>query len=205
MKYLTLFLLILPSLVFSDVKNKIIDAAKKGDYNTVQKLVDRSITPVNLNSLNIKNENGKTALHEAVQKGDKKTIEFLVRLGADVNTKSTSGETPLHLAVSYDYKNIVEFLLKHGARVGYQDILGNTPLHLAVFRGNKGVVKLLLKYEAQLDVTNTKGYTPLHQVVDTEASKRVIKFLRKIVEEKNTTKKCQQAFKKTSNWFKSLF
>src|SRR3954462_9648784 len=40
----------------------------------------------------------ETPLHEAVEKGDRKLVERLLKEGADVNARTTSGETPLHYA-----------------------------------------------------------------------------------------------------------
>ena len=56
-----------------------INAAGKGDLNTVQSLVDK----VNINS---KNGNGHTALYKSAEKGHLDVVRFLVaRLDVDVN------------------------------------------------------------------------------------------------------------------------
>ena len=47
--------------------------------------------------VNIKSLKGYTALHGAIISGSLKTIEKLVRLGADVSTQDNDGDSPLHL------------------------------------------------------------------------------------------------------------
>ena len=61
------------------VSDDFINAAGKGDLNTVQSLVDK----VNINS---KNGNGHTALYKSAEKGHLDVVRFLVaRLDVDVN------------------------------------------------------------------------------------------------------------------------
>lgn len=56
---------------------------------------------VNLNAVD---QFGKTALHEAVYRGDVRAIEVLARNGANMNSVDQNGRTAMHEAV---YRGIV--------------------------------------------------------------------------------------------------
>ncbi len=58
-----------------------------------------------------KDEEGKTALHNAVLKGDREMMHLLINNGADLNVTDKSGYTPLHYAAFNDQKDTVKLLL----------------------------------------------------------------------------------------------
>ncbi len=66
--------------------------------------------------INRKDGDGVTALHAAVDCGFEKTVELLLKNGADPKIKNTQGYTPLSLAKKNGSKEIVELLKKYGAK-----------------------------------------------------------------------------------------
>jgi ankyrin repeat protein len=67
--------------------------------------------------VNLKDENGHTALHIAAEGQDVKMIELLVSKGADINAKNgNDGWTPLHLAIEYNKPKSVKILKKLGGQ-----------------------------------------------------------------------------------------
>ena len=71
-----------------------IEAAKRGDRAAMEALLQQDESLVAYKARGI----GHTALHWAATQGDKRQMEWLVSLGAEVNGRNTSDATPLHTA-----------------------------------------------------------------------------------------------------------
>ncbi|XP_010891995.1 NF-kappa-B inhibitor zeta [Esox lucius] len=63
-----------------------------------------------LHSLDVKDSEGKTALHLAAQKNQHHMVVDLIHLGASVNEKDRSGKTCLHLSAENGYIQVLEVL-----------------------------------------------------------------------------------------------
>ena len=73
----------------------------------------------------------QTALHIAVDAGSRKTAEYLLFKGAEVNAAKMNYATPLHLAATAGDVEIVELLLNFKANVEARNMNHETPLHRA--------------------------------------------------------------------------
>jgi len=107
----------------------LIDAAAKGDLDTVKALLDSGV------NINAKEEvTGFTPLIAAAYHGDLDTVEFLLEKGADVNAKTSRGVTAL-IAASIDENNteIAKLLLDKGADVNAKTKSGKTALQFSSF------------------------------------------------------------------------
>ncbi|CAF2457592.1 unnamed protein product [Rotaria sp. Silwood2] len=61
------------------------------------------------------NDEGLTALHNAVCASNFECVKFLVKFGCDINYADNDGWTPLHCAASCNNTSMVVFLIEHGA------------------------------------------------------------------------------------------
>lgn len=109
-------------------------------------------------------DNGRAALHIAVDVNDFKTAKMLIEHGAFVNAQDIAGDTALHLSSD---AQMTALLLKDGkANPNIPNLEGICPLHSAVRRMDVDSVRVLLKYHAKVDVAdNLRWLTPLHLAV----------------------------------------
>jgi ankyrin repeat protein/beta-lactamase regulating signal transducer with metallopeptidase domain len=131
-----------------DVQFQMIDAARKGDAVTLQKLFDQGVE-----------YDGKARPNQPTlffYAGSPEVAELLVRRGVDVNARNDSGESAL-TTICYSYPHGAEtarVLLKHGADPNAADHNGRTPL-MAAWGGDS--VDVLIEYGAKLDAKTKDG------------------------------------------------
>ena len=129
-----------------DLLRKLIYNAKKGDkenlLNILEKLIDEEI------NLNYRDEMGFSVLHYAVDEGNFKICEILIKTNLiDVNLKSLNeGKTPLHISCQNGYFDISKLLLLNNAEINISDNERNTPLHYSIQGNYFEVSKLLINY-----------------------------------------------------------
>lgn len=100
-------------------------------------------------------------LHEAVYKGEIKTVKALLSLGVKPDLVLVNGLTPLCIAAFEGCVSMVKLLLKVKANVHHQNSEGFTPLHIAVHNGHTEIVKLLLDRQASVYQVDIHGCTAL--------------------------------------------
>ncbi|KAG8066755.1 hypothetical protein GUJ93_ZPchr0004g39639 [Zizania palustris] len=76
--------------------------------------------------VNMRDSEGRTPLHWAVDRGHLNSVEILVDANADVNAQDNEGQTALHYAVLCEREDIAELLVKHHADLQIKDEDGNT-------------------------------------------------------------------------------
>ena len=106
----------------------------------------------------------------AIQSGDRRHVNAMIKDGADVNMQESGGWTPLHQAVETRHRGITEILLDAGADVNAQDSSGWTPLHWAVYAGYLSIAEVLIDGGADVDAQDDSGRTPLHVAVENHRS-----------------------------------
>ena len=134
--------------------------------------IHKAITQVKGAHIDAKNNNGRTALHLAAEKGMNNIVRLLLlpdicafktfaEINVNINAKDINDNTALHLAVENQKLDIIEFLLVHGADVKAKNSSGNTALHLAVKNQSEEIVKTLLESGVDIDAKNSEGKTAL--------------------------------------------
>lgn len=99
-------------------------AAREGEVDGLLKNIENGV------SVNLRDSEGRTPLHWAVDRGHLKIVEILLNKSADVNAKDNEGQTSLHYAVVCEREPLVELLIKHGADPKIKDNDGNFPSDL---------------------------------------------------------------------------
>ncbi len=124
---------------------------------------ERALSLINAGAdLSMKNEDGKTALHRAVEHGNEQVVNALIAKGIDVYATDNDGNSALHFVGDRGSKTIVNALIDAGSVVSMANASGDTPLHMAVVAGNKQVVEALIAKRADVAKRNLKRETPIH-------------------------------------------
>ncbi|CAF92884.1 unnamed protein product, partial [Tetraodon nigroviridis] len=112
----------------------LLDASLEGEYDLVQRVIydvsGRSQTPgppqailflfdhvTRVDDPSAPNDEGITALHNAVCAGHAEIVKFLVQFGVNANAADSDGWTPLHCAASCNNVQLCKFLVESGAAV----------------------------------------------------------------------------------------
>lgn len=103
--------------------------------------------------LSAEDRRGNTAVHAAAAVGARRTLEFLLERGADVNTRNHDLQTPLHWALeewNCEGSEVVRLLIAWGADVNARDASRQTPLGKALAANKTHLVELLRSHRARL-------------------------------------------------------
>ncbi|HOF34224.1 MAG TPA: ankyrin repeat domain-containing protein [Spirochaetota bacterium] len=97
----------------------------------------------------------------------------LIKNGANVNSFDSFNQTPLHKTKDID---IAKILLDNGADNNIKNIFEDTPLHIAVDQNNYELAKLLIARGADINIINQKGQKPIDIAIIKKNSKIVKLF-----------------------------
>ncbi|XP_061600643.1 apoptosis-stimulating of p53 protein 2a [Cololabis saira] len=89
----------------------LLDSSLEGEFDLVQRIIYEVEDPSQ------PNDEGITALHNAVCAGHTEIVNFLVQFGVNVNAADSDGWTPLHCAASCNNVQVCKFLVEKGAAV----------------------------------------------------------------------------------------
>ena len=114
-------------------------AALKGNLAATKSIISASskLDRENNNLIDLKKDDGYTALHLACLNGHKNVAGYLIENNANLEVTDNRGQTVLHSAVHQGQAAIVELLLstsKNQIIINKEDLEGETPLHLALNR-----------------------------------------------------------------------
>ena len=100
----------------------------------------------------------------AAAKGDRRTLQTMIREGQDVNDfSSTFRYSALHAAADFGHSKCVHLLLNNDATVNVRNKLtGKTPLHYAAESRRFDVCRQLLQSGASKRTRDSIGLTPLY-------------------------------------------
>ncbi|XP_062329569.1 NF-kappa-B inhibitor zeta [Osmerus eperlanus] len=111
-----------------------------------------------LNSLDLKDSEGKSALHLAAQNNQHMIVEDLVRMGANANETDRSGKTCMHLSAENGYIRVVEVLMKLIKEGFYVDLEATDKYGLNVLQCAAVSLKLTVR---ELERSASPGRTRL--------------------------------------------
>ncbi|KAL7302726.1 hypothetical protein TKK_0004777 [Trichogramma kaykai] len=122
-----------------------------------------------------------------------RTMELLLRKGADPNAANLSGSTPLHMLCMHRSPDRIERFLSVCDELGQQvhmnawDKEGRAPLHLALEHGRKEAFELLLRRGASPNLTDNDGSTPLPFICERDRHDEFARILFEICDDIHQT------------------
>ena len=137
MSALSLALLVVAGAAAAD-DLRLVDAARHQNLPRLRTLLDQHA------DVNVKSEDGSTALLWAAHWNDLQTAELLVRAGADANLANDLRMTPLSQACTNGSTALVNLLLNAGAKPDTPVGTGETPLMTCARAGAVDAVRALL-------------------------------------------------------------
>jgi len=135
------------------IKEELFSAAREGDFTTVENLLTKYP-----DMKNIKNSGNWTLLHVAYNR--REMVEFLIKIGKDIEAKSDGLWTPFHNQAYKGHLAGVELLLEHGADIEAKTSFGMTPLLSSLRWDRIEVTKFLIEKGANVNPTTELGRTP---------------------------------------------
>ncbi|KAE8548002.1 hypothetical protein EYB25_009795 [Talaromyces marneffei] len=128
--------------------------------------------------LNLKDEDGRTALHIAC-KGRDESVKVLLDRKAEISLQTANGKTPLMEAIWHSHESIVELLVENGADIKTHS--NNYSILTAAYYGPKTdkIVQYLLDKDLDVNEKDPDGWAPIHTAlwVKSDASLAVVKLL----------------------------
>ena len=121
-----------------------------------------------------------TMLGIAAWQGHHKTVEMLLRNGADYSFLDSDGRTPLHIAVAGCEVQCALELLNWGSDVNAEDFEGRSVLQRAVIENSLEMVQLLIRFEANPFVASRNGLLALDFALVSSPVRDYIKYLQQL-------------------------
>ncbi|HEX7598712.1 MAG TPA: ankyrin repeat domain-containing protein [Polyangia bacterium] len=139
-----------------ELNQEMVEAAFVCDLVRVRDLLAAGADP------NVRDEDGRTPLHQAVLGNSLAILLLLIEAKADLNAADHNAWTPLHFAAQEYLPDLARMLLAGGADPNARDDEGCSVLWRAVFSagGRVDLVRLLLDKGAKDDLANLAGETP---------------------------------------------
>src|SRR3569623_1783718 len=143
-----------------------------------------------------RDDNGVTALHMAVRRGDATIVHTLLNQLPESNRmalihQEINGTTALHIAAERGYTAMVNTLLHGGADIHQSNNTGETVLHYAAQSGNEAIVNTLLRGGAHVHQRNSGGENALHYAAE-KGHAAIVNILLNLVPEEDRVALIQQ-------------
>ncbi|NIM90963.1 MAG: DUF3471 domain-containing protein [Candidatus Aminicenantes bacterium] len=157
MKRVVLIMILIIHLTIIASTEPIVEAAKKGDLQTV-----KTILAQDPSRLNATDQDNYTPLHWACMRAHWNIVKYLIGKGADLNVIGGDGGSPVNWAAHHDNVEIIKLMVERGAKLNNRNKWGMTELHTAIWRGCIRLVEYLLDQGSDPTIKTNEGWTPMH-------------------------------------------
>ncbi|KAE8996685.1 hypothetical protein PR002_g19258 [Phytophthora rubi] len=126
--------------------------------------------------VNVRSQDGKTALHCATSDDAYEVAKLLLDSGASVNAQDENGKTALHYCVHEGGLLVTNLMLAYGADINVEDSVDSTPLKHVLQRADLNVLQLFVNHHQLVATPQGQDFSVsvLFQAVDLEG---VVRFI----------------------------
>ena len=150
--------------------NCVIAASSSPERNVLEstacRIIERLITAGA--EIEIADESGLVALHEAARVGSSDIVETLLMHKADINASNRYGDTALHIAIQYGHEKTVRYLLGYRAVSSSLTELECAPLGVGAIVRRNFTSELLNVHGVHTDGHHRERGRPLHRAANSE-------------------------------------
>ncbi|XBJ22171.1 hypothetical protein VPH35_000602 [Triticum aestivum] len=152
-------------------------AARAGNTGMVSYLIELAAGDgVAKDMVRLQNNDGRTALHEAIGSDDREMVDELMSKDKELaQVNASDGTSPLFLAISLGHHSIARQLHGYDKDLSYSGKNGQNALHAAVLHNNRMARELLLwtkenqeKRKKLVEQQDDCGSTPMHVAASAE-------------------------------------
>ena len=136
--------------------NALHKAANKGDIDECKKWIENPPEGEEKIGVNDLGANDRTALHRAAGGGYVEIVDYLYKMGGDINKPDKSGRTPLHWAAIAGFVNVIKLLISYGVSIDVETASHMNILHAACEAQKVDVVRYVMEYLKDKDELRTK-------------------------------------------------
>lgn len=116
--------------------------------------------------LELRSDNGKSALMIACKTGDVELFNAIIAAGEDPDSKTLTGGTPLMFAALGNRTVILQHLLELGVDTDAQGSNGWSAMTIAAAKGYTPMIETLATAGADINAIDVYGWTPIMRAVD---------------------------------------
>ena len=149
----------------------IVNAARNQELARVRELLSRNA------DVNVRSDDGSTALLWAAHWNDLATAELLIRAHADANAANDFGMTPLSRACTNGSAALVELLLNAGANPNTRIATGETPIMTCASTGSVDAVRALIARGADVNASEPVQHQDALMWAASERHSNVVRLL----------------------------
>jgi len=104
-------------------------------------------------------------LLKASKKGNANKVDYLIKLGAEVDVRGDYGQTPLLIALIYEKNLVARVLLENGADFRLKDVFGRNAIIYGAKCKDIELMKKFIKTKEDVNVEDELGFCPLWMAV----------------------------------------
>jgi ankyrin repeat protein len=188
------------------LSEQLFKAVKTNDYESIKNLLEK-VDKLEL-ELEIKDDDGYTALYLAAWHGYTPIVKLLLDAGAKYDAIDSREATVCHMLANKDIESeehsaTLRLLINAGADFDAKDMYHYTALHYVARHGHVNLAQLLIDAGASLDAPDPKGYVALHYAIQYQHS-ALVELLVKAGADLNSVAEYDYTPLHYAAWFKDI-